>query len=80
VRKRLLSLALVFLTLANFGCAAGRWSKRHPVAAGLIIGAGVGVGVGLATRRGHCPSVINGYPYNGTPPCPGPTYDPNVKK
>jgi len=44
-------------------------------------GAAVGVTVGLLTRLHHCPSVINGYPYDGTPGphgCPGKNYDPRI--
>ena len=45
------------------------WFYRHPVLVGLIAGGTIG-GV-IAIRQYHtCPSVIDGYGYQGTPPCP----------
>jgi hypothetical protein len=64
--KKVIALILIAVTLT--GCATIR---RHPVATGIIVGAGVGIGVGLATRgHGHCPNIYDGRPYSGTPPCP----------
>jgi len=72
--QRLLSLVLVLTT----GCTA---IHRHPVAF-TVVSIGVGVGVGVIVSKvttTNCPSMINGYPYQGTPPCPGPNYDPGRK-
>ncbi|HEY6766618.1 MAG TPA: hypothetical protein VI386_17805 [Candidatus Sulfotelmatobacter sp.] len=70
--KKLSIITLICLT----GCTTMR---RHPVAYGVLIGASAGVAIGLATRH-TCPSMINDYPYEGTPPCPNPkTYDPGEK-
>lgn len=73
--KRLLVLLLITTT----GCAT---YHKHPtliVVTGLVGGAGVGLIV-ASTTRNVCPSVINGYHYQGTPPCPGPNYDPGFRK
>lgn len=59
--------ALILMVAMLSGCATMR---RHPVATGIIIGAGVGIGVGIATHRGSCPNTYDGHPYSGTPPCP----------
>jgi len=58
------------------------WHQRHMKRAkiiGIAGGAMTGLVIGLLTRTGTCPKVINGYPYNGTPPCPGKNYDPKVE-
>lgn len=69
-------LAAIVLLLSIQGCATMR---RHPVLTGVVGGAAIGVTVGLATRH-TCPHMVNGYPYDGTPPCPNPaTYDPGKK-
>lgn len=60
-------IAIICLTSLLSGCATMR---RHPVATGIIIGAGVGIGMGIATHRGSCPHTYDGQPYSGTPPCP----------
>lgn len=60
-------LCLGFVLLSLIGCAAIR---RHPAMTGMIAGSAVGITVGLVTRPGHCASVYDGKPYNGTPPCP----------
>lgn len=73
--KQLLALSLILTT----GCAT---IHRHPtltVVTGLVGGAGVGLIV-VSTTRQVCPSTINGYHYYGTPPCPGPNYDPGFRK
>ena len=55
------------------GCAT---IHRHPILF-VVAGVATGVGVGLATRgHGHCPTVYDGHPYNGTPPCPQDYPDP----
>ncbi len=76
--KSSMRVAMVFaFYLSLTGCASMR---RHPLIYGAAIGATVGVTVALATRH-TCPSMINGYPYSGSPPCPNPaTYDPGGKK
>jgi hypothetical protein len=45
------------------------WAYRHPAIVGLIAGGGITLGIALSHRQ-TCPSVITGYPYTGTPPCP----------
>ena len=66
-------LEALLLILALTGCAT---IHRHPVAFGVVSGVAVAVTVSSLTRH-VCPATINGYPYNGTPPCPNPaTYDP----
>jgi hypothetical protein len=73
--NRLLTVCL--LLASTTGCAAMR---RHPAITGMVAGGAVGLTLGLVYRPPHCPSMINGYPYNGTPPCPNPaTYDPGGK-
>jgi hypothetical protein len=52
--------------------------RGHPTRTKIIIaaiGGGIGLTIALATRH-NCPKKINGYVYDGTPPCPGPDYDP----
>jgi hypothetical protein len=56
------------------------WVSRHPTrtkAFFILGGAAVGTGIAIVTRRGSCPKFINGYAYNGTPPCPSSNYDPS---
>lgn len=58
----------------------GFW-RGHPTRTKLIIaaiGGGVGLTIALVTRH-NCPKYINGYRYDGTPPCPGKDYDPGGK-
>ena len=72
--KRLISIALCF---ALTGCAA---MKRHPVITAAVVTIPTVIVVAHFTTH-NCPSVINGYPYSGTPPCPNPaTYDPGKKR
>ena len=57
------------------------WVSRHPVYFMLILGGASAGGVAIGYHYLHqsCPSMINGYPYNGTPyngKCPGKNYDP----
>lgn len=59
----------------------GFW-RGHPTRTKLIIaaiGGGIGLTIALVTRH-NCPKYINGYRYDGTPPCPGPDYDPGDKR
>lgn len=73
------NFAVIALCWLLTGC---NYAARHPVRTkvGLIaIGAGTAVAVALATRH-TCPHTINGYPYDGTPPCPNSrTYDPGAR-
>jgi hypothetical protein len=77
-------LLIITLCLSLTGCAT---MHRHPTATKVVLiggGAAVGVTIGILTRPHHCPSIINGYPYNGDPnvygQCPNPsTYDPGGK-
>jgi hypothetical protein len=66
MKLRLISAILACALLTN--CAT---IHRHPKATAIVVGAGVGIGVGLVVgyRKG-CPSHVDGYPYDGTPPCP----------
>lgn len=59
------AIALIVSTLS--GCAT---IHRHPKLTALVIGAAAGTAIGLATYQKPCPSHIDGYGYNGTPPCP----------
>lgn len=46
------------------------WVRRHPL---LLEGIGLSVAAGIffyKTWPQRCPSDVDGYPYNGTPPCP----------
>jgi hypothetical protein len=45
------------------------WFYRHPLLTSAIIVGAVG-GIVASTRQWGCPSHIDGYPYDGTPPCP----------
>lgn len=47
-----------------------------------ILAAGAVVGGEIALHQHDtCPKMINGYPYDGTPPCPNPaTYDPGTRR
>jgi hypothetical protein len=45
------------------------WFYRHPVATAAIV-VGIAGGIVAATRQWGCPNKIDGYPYDGTPPCP----------
>lgn len=67
-------VACLFLTGCNF-------AHRHPVIV-KVVPSMIAVPVAYALSHQHtCPSVINGYPYSGTPPCPNPaTYDPGRKR
>lgn len=76
MKTKLIAALCLALTFSNFGCAA---MKRHPVLSGAVIGLAAGVTVAIATHH-SCPHMINGYRYDGTPPCPGPDYDPGGKK
>lgn len=61
-------IALLLIVSMLSGCAT---IHRHPKATALIVATAVGTAAGY--KLGHqkpCPSVINGVPYNGTPPCP----------
>lgn len=52
------------------GCAGLRSNmRRHPLIYGVAIGAGIGATIGII-QHCSCPSRINGYPYQGTCPCP----------
>jgi hypothetical protein len=64
---------VVLLLLVTTGCASLR---HHPVLYGMAAGVATGATIAILTRH-TCPHAINGYPYDGTPPCPNPaTYDP----
>lgn len=69
--KRLLAISLVMLMTS--GCAVGRWSHRHPVIAGALVGVPVGGYLGWRSRNvvchydnvnvgiypaGHCPKDV----------------------
>lgn len=63
----------------------GFW-RGHPTRTKVIIaaiGGGVGLTIALVTRH-NCPNFYLDHgkkePYNGTPPCPGPDYDPMDKR
>lgn len=73
---RLITLTLLASLLASAsGCASMR---RYPVLYGMAVGGSVGLTYGLLTNH-HCPSVINGYPYQGNQkPCPY-NWDPGPK-
>lgn len=61
------TLVVAVLVFSTTGCASMR---RHPAIYGAVIGGGIMVTYSLAHRQG-CPSVIDGYPYNGYGrPCP----------
>jgi hypothetical protein len=65
--RRTTCIALALLMAApGLGCATMR---RHPALTGVIAGAAIGTTVALATRH-TCPSMYDGKPYQGTPPCP----------
>lgn len=75
--NKLVACLCIAFTLANFGCASMR---RHPAVYGIVAGVAIGGTVAILTHH-SCPKVVNGYPYDGTPPCPDPkTYDPDRKK
>lgn len=70
-------ILLILLCLPQVSCVT---MHRHPVIMGVVIGGAAGVTAGLLTRH-TCPHMINGYYYDGTPPCPNPaTYDPGPKR
>jgi hypothetical protein len=67
---RVKTALVLALALALSGCG---FAERHPTRArvlGIIVGAGVGASIAYAVRPGHCPSIYDGRPYSGTPPCP----------
>jgi hypothetical protein len=71
--RKLLVLSLLLTT----GCATMR---RHPAVTGMVAGVAIGGTIAILTRH-TCPHTINGYPYDGTWPCPNPkTYDPGGRK
>jgi hypothetical protein len=56
------------------------WMSKHPTKTKvlfIISGGIIGGVIAYETRPGTCPSIINGYAYNGTPPCPSSNYDPS---
>ena len=78
--KLAMAACLVCLLAASTACAGLRENvRRHPAAWGAGSAAVVTLAIVLATRH-PCPRRVNGYPYDGTPPCPNPaTYDPGPK-
>jgi hypothetical protein len=62
--KKLIGILLLLALTTN--CASMR---RHPVIWGVTTGAAISLVVVVATHK-SCPPVINGVPYDGTPPCP----------
>jgi hypothetical protein len=61
---------LLVLCLALNGCSFYRGHPTRVKVSIAIAGAAAGAGIALASRRGTCPKVYDGHPYNGTPPCP----------
>lgn len=80
LRGLTLVLTIAALVLSQTACVGLRSNmRRHPAIYGIAAGAVAGVSIGLATRH-TCPPMINGYRYDGTPPCPNPaSYDPGGK-
>ena len=89
IAKLLITLTLVTSTLSAADTKPlvpmpPRHHRRTYIVSMAIIAAGAAAGATIAiiqNRNASCPHIINGYPYDGTPPCPNPvTYDPGGSK
>lgn len=74
--KTAMTIVLAAILALTSACATMR---RHPALTGVVAGTVAGVSIALATHH-SCPHMVNGYPYDGTAPCPGPNYEPDGKR